>query len=104
VGTVCDVLLDTVLRRLSHPEPVNVAFNTETSLLELVAALEAASEVRTKVEFRPPRTADIRYSRADDSQLRRLFPHLAPVPLIQGLRDTLDWARDRRGLQPGSIG
>ncbi len=89
VGTVCEILLDTVLRRLSHPEPVNVAFNTRTSLLDLVATLEAASGVSPVVDFRPARTGDIRHSRADDTKLRGLFPDLTPVPLTEGLRETL---------------
>ncbi len=104
VGTVCEILLDTVLRRLCHPEPVNVGFNTHTSLLELVAALEAASGVSPVVDFRPARTGDIRHSRADDTKLRELFPDLTPVPLTEGLRETLAWARDHRSAEPDSVG
>ena len=40
VGTVCRVLLDAVERRVSHPEPVNLAFGTNTTLLELIERLE----------------------------------------------------------------
>jgi UDP-glucose 4-epimerase len=98
VGTVCDILLDATLRGLSHPEPVNVALNTETSLLDLIAAVESASGRQAVVEFRPPRAGDIRHSRADDTQLRALFPALAPVPLVTGLRETVDWARSRLSL------
>lgn len=104
VGTVCEVLLETVLRRLGHREPLNVAFNTRTSLLDLVAALQAASGVSPVVDFRPARTGDIRHSRADDTELRALFPGLAPVPLTEGLRETLAWARARRGVEHDSVG
>jgi UDP-glucose 4-epimerase len=96
VGTVCEILLDATLRRLSHPEPVNVALNTETSLLQLIELLQSASGQRAEVEFSAPRAGDVRHSRADDSQLRALFPDLVPVPLTVGLQATVDWARSRR--------
>ena len=95
VGTVCEILLDATLRRLSSPEPVNVALNTETSLLELIEQLQVVGGQPAEVEFRPPRAGDIRHSRADDSRLRALFPALQPVPLAEGLRATIDWARGR---------
>ena len=93
VGTVCDILLSAVLRGLSHPEPVNVALNTETSLLELVDTLGAAAGMPVDVEFRPPRIGEIAQSRADDTLLRSLFPDLDPVPLARGLEDTVAWFR-----------
>jgi UDP-glucose 4-epimerase len=96
VGTVCEILLDATLRRVSHPEPVNVALNTETSLLELIEHLRSASGLTTEIEFRAPRAGDVRHSRADDGQLRALFPQLTPVPLADGLRATIEWARSRR--------
>jgi UDP-glucose 4-epimerase len=96
VGTVCDILLDSTLRQLSHPEPVNVALNTETSLLQLIEELATVSGLAPEVEFRAPRPGDILHSRADDSRLRDLFPSLFPVPLAEGLRHTVDWARSLR--------
>ena len=85
-----------MLRGVSHPEPVNVALNTETSLLQLIGELEQVSGARPDVRFLPPRAGDILHSRADDSQLRRLFPELRPVGLREGLGATLGWARDVR--------
>jgi UDP-glucose 4-epimerase len=96
VGTVCEILLDSALRSLSHPEPVNVALNTETSLLELIEVLGSVSDMTPKVDFQPPRAGDIVHSRADDSRLRDLFPSLRPVSLAQGLRQTIEWSRSVR--------
>jgi UDP-glucose 4-epimerase len=97
VGTVCEILLDASLRRLSHPEPVNVALNTETTLLELIEHLQSVSGRTAEVEFRAPRAGDVRHSRADDSRLRALFPDLSPVSLLDGLGATVEWARGRLG-------
>jgi UDP-glucose 4-epimerase len=96
VGTVCEILLDAALQNLSHPEPVNVALNTETSLLELIDEIRSVSGMSPEVAFQPPRAGDILHSRADDSQLRSLFPSLSPVPLAEGLRQTIEWARSLR--------
>ena len=95
VGTVCRILLGSVLRGLSHPEPVNVALGTETTLLELVAALERAAGTQATVEFRPPRSGEIAQSLADDSSLRSLFPDLDPVSLETGLAETVAWFRSQ---------
>lgn len=96
VGTVCDILLGTAVRNLSSAEPVNVALNTETSLLDLIDELGAVSGITPQVEFREPRAGDILHSRADDSALRALFPALRPVPLSDGLQATVEWARSLR--------
>jgi UDP-glucose 4-epimerase len=97
VGTVCEILLSAVLRGMSHPEPVNIALGGETSLLDLVAALEKAAATPATVEFRPPRSGEIAQSRADATRLRELFPDLAPVPLQRGLEETVAWFRERLG-------
>lgn len=94
VGTVCRVLLETVRRRLSHPEPVNLAFGTNTSLLELIERLELASGLTANVEHRDPRPGDVKNSQANNAVLRSLIPDVEPVPLDQGLADTLAWFKE----------
>lgn len=95
VGTVAEVLLTSLLRRMSHPEPVNVALGTETPLLRLVEQLELAAGRRAEVRFQPPRSGEIAQSLADDTMLRSLFPDLEPVPLAVGLQETVAWFRAR---------
>lgn len=93
VGTVTGVLADAVLRRVTSEEPVNLAFGTRVSVLELSRRL--ATVLGTPVETRhgPPRTGDIRDSQAADGRLRRLFPAAAAVPLETGLEQTVAWFR-----------
>ncbi|HZL05039.1 MAG TPA: NAD-dependent epimerase/dehydratase family protein [Coriobacteriia bacterium] len=93
VGTVCRVLLDAAFRRLSHPEPVNLAFGTTTTLLELVDALTRLTGCEVQVEHRPERPGDVRHSQADNTVLRSLFPDVRPVSLEQGLTETIAWLR-----------
>jgi len=91
VGTVCRVLLDGVCRRVTHPEPVNLAFGTNTTLLELVSGLEEVTGHSATVVHRPERPGDVRASQADNAVLRSLFPQIDSVPLIDGLRQTARW-------------
>lgn len=93
VGTVCSVLLDAVERKVSHPEPVNLAFGTNTTLLELVRAMEATAGMEAAVRHRGNRPGDVPHSQADNTSLRELFPDVAPVPMTHGLDETINWFR-----------
>lgn len=91
VGTVCQVLLDAVKRRVSHPEPVNLAFGTNTTLTELVGRIESISGKTATVHHGDPRPGDVLHSQADNAVLRSLFPDVQPVTLDEGLAQTLEW-------------
>ena len=95
VGTVCDVLLDAVVRRVTHPEPVNLAFGTTTTIAGLVGELEEVSGLSAEVHHRPARPGDVRASQADSRVLTSLFPAVEPVPLRDGLVETLAWFKER---------
>ena len=95
VGTVCAVLLDAVRRRVSHPEPVNLAFGTNTTVAALVAELELVSGLAGDVVHQPSRPGDVRASQADNRVLMALFPSVEPVPLRDGLTETLAWFKER---------
>lgn len=91
VGSVVQVLADAARRRVVSAEPVNLAFGGSTSLLELIALLETRVGHPVEVEQRPVRPGDVPRSQADPSRFADLFPGLMPVPLEQGLDETVDW-------------
>ncbi|MFD9067027.1 NAD-dependent epimerase/dehydratase family protein [Kitasatospora purpeofusca] len=93
VGTVTQVITDAVLRRVVSPDPVNLAFGTRTSLLELVGELESVLGHPVEVAHTEPRPGDVRDSQADNARLRELFPDVRPVPLREGLERTAAWFR-----------
>lgn len=93
VGSVTSVLVDAVCRRVSSDSPLNLAFGSRVSLLELVTILEdviGRPLVRRHIESR---AGDVRDSQADQTRLRELFPEARPVPLGDGLRSTVEWFR-----------
>jgi UDP-glucose 4-epimerase len=91
VDTVTAVITDAVVRRVTHDGPVNLAFGSRTSLLELIAALETIlGRPLTRVHL-PDRAGDVRDSQADRTRLHALFPDVQAVELHEGLRRTVDW-------------
>ena len=97
VDSVAGVLVDAVLRRVTHPVPVNLAFGTRVTLLELIAELESILGHPLETHHLPPRAGDVRASQADQNRLRQLFPEARPVALSTGLRATVAWFRSRGG-------
>jgi UDP-glucose 4-epimerase len=93
VGSVCDVITEAVVGQVASDEPVNLAFGGRSSLLELLAALEAVVGHPIERVHTEPRAGDVRDSQADQTRLRSLFPAVEPVDLDEGLRRTVDWFR-----------
>ncbi|GAA2751650.1 NAD-dependent epimerase/dehydratase family protein [Kitasatospora cinereorecta] len=93
VGTVTQVLTEAVLRQVVHPDPVNLAFGTRTSLLELIGRLGDVLGQPLETVHTEPRPGDVRDSQADNTRLRELFPDVVPVPLVEGLERTTEWFR-----------
>lgn len=96
VGTVCRVLTDAVVRQVTDPDPVNLAFGSRRTLLDVVEALEEELGGSLERDHQPPRPGDVPHSQADDTRLRRLFPDVEPVGFAEGLRATLEWFRTER--------
>jgi len=91
VGTVCRILLDAAQRRVSNPEPVNLAFGTNTTLTELVEIISRVTGRAARVEHRVARAGDVKHSQADNAVLRSLFPEVQPMTLERGIAETVAW-------------
>ena len=91
VDTVVNTIVDAIDRRVTSPDPVNLAFGTRISLLELVSVLEGVLARPLTVVHEPARSGDVRDSQADWARLEKLFPEITPVPLADGLRATATW-------------
>jgi UDP-glucose 4-epimerase len=91
VGTVAAVIADAARRSVTSPNPVNLAFGTRISLLELIQRIEGLLGIELERRHSDPRLGDVRDSQADQAVLRSLFPHVQPVGLDEGLRATIDW-------------
>jgi len=93
IGSVCDVLTQAVLAGTTSDRPVNLAFGSRSSLLDLLATLERVLGHPVARRHVDPRAGDVRDSQADQANLRALFPAVTPVDLEEGLRCTVAWFR-----------
>jgi UDP-glucose 4-epimerase len=91
VGSVAAVLVDAVCRRVTSESPVNLAFGSRVSVLELIANLEGVLGRTLDRRHTDSRIGDVRDSQADRTRLKRLFGDAQPVPLEDGLRATVAW-------------
>jgi len=98
VGSVVNVIIDALKRRVSSPRPVNLAFGGRISVLELATRLESLLGTSLRREHVDPRPGDVRDSQADDHRLLELFPDVEAVPIDEGLARTIDWFRSSANL------
>lgn len=100
VGTVCATIVDAIDRRVSFDGPVNLAFGTQVTLLEVIDLIEKNLGRPLARDHVDPRAGDIRHSKADPSRLRQLFPAITPVAIERGISDTVAWFTGQ--ASPGS--
>ena len=93
VGDVVRVLADAAEQHVANPTPVNLAFGTRTTLLELISQLEGVLGHPVERDHQPLRAGDVPHSQADQARFRSLFPDVRPVPLVEGLEATVAWFR-----------
>jgi UDP-glucose 4-epimerase len=91
VGTVASVLSDAIRRQVTDTAPVNLAFGSRVSLLELIGQLEDTLGHDVERHHVESRAGDVRHSQADQTRLRQLFPDIRATALPEGLRATVAW-------------
>ena len=72
---------------------VNIASGKETSLLDLLAAIAAATGDGVSPRFGPPRVGDIKHSVADVALAQARLGYTSEIPFAQGIAWTVDGYR-----------
>jgi len=75
----------------------NMATGAQISLNGLVEMLQEITGQNLAPVYAPPRTGDIKHSRADIEKARRLLGYEPEVSFLEGLRQTVEWYRSRDG-------
>ncbi len=97
VDTVCEVLTDAVIRRVTSAEPVNLAFGSRIRLNDIIDRLSQVLGSSLNVRYAAPRVGDVLHTSADGTRVRALFPAVRPVALDVGLAATVEWMRRQIG-------
>jgi len=97
VDTVCAVIHRAIQGQVHSVDPVNLAYGTNTVLLELVRMIEDRMGHPVEREFTAARVGDVKASQADNSRVRELFPTVDPVLLDEGLAATIAWFKSEMG-------
>lgn len=93
VADVAEILAKTVTEDRHVPTPVNLAFGSRASLLDVIELLEADLGKSLTLEFREARVGDVRHSQADSTLIRSVFADLEPEVLSTGISTTIEWMR-----------
>ncbi|MCW2782057.1 MAG: GDP-mannose 4,6-dehydratase [Marmoricola sp.] len=94
VGTVVAAIGDALERRVTSTDPVNLAFGTRHSLLDVVALLEDMLDRAVPLEHVGTRAGDVRDSQADSTLITSLFGSVEPTELRDGLAQTVAWMQE----------
>jgi len=97
VDTVTAVLAEAMVRRVTDPDPMNLAFGSRTDLLGLLALLEDAVGHPIERRHVDTRVGDVPHSQADDARLRATFTGIEPAPLPEAIGATVAWMRTQLG-------
>lgn len=77
---------------------INVATGRHTTLLDLIAAINAALGIEIEPIFAPPREGDIRESLADITLARTLLGYEPQVAFAEGLKRSIDYYKSIASL------
>lgn len=91
VGDVADACLKAADAPEASGQSINVGTGVETSVLEIVHGIASVLGSDLEVDFGPSRAGDIPRSVGSVERMRKLLGTGAPVPLKDGLRQTIAW-------------
>lgn len=94
IDTVTTALSEAAIHHKTADTPINLAFGTRHSLLEVIDVMSDLVGHTVEAEHVAPRVGDVRDSQADPSRIRALFPDIEPVGIQDGIKQTLQWHRN----------
>jgi nucleoside-diphosphate-sugar epimerase len=97
VDDVVQALIKAAAAPVANGATYNVASGRSRSLLDLHAALAAATGATAAPRFAPARVGDIVHSAADIARARRDLGYDPAVRFEEGLARTVAWYRERCG-------
>jgi len=93
VGTVVNIILNCISKKILHPEPVNLAYGNNISLNQVLEIMKLNFPT-LKVKYLPPRKGDVLHSRNDPKLIKALYPDITLDEFEVSLQKTIDWFKN----------
>ena len=93
VGTVVNIILSCMSKKILHPEPVNLAYGNNISLNQVLEIMKLNFPT-LKVKYLPPRKGDVLHSKNDPKLIQALYPDIALDEFEVSLQKTIDWFKN----------
>ena len=93
VGTVVNIILSCISKKILHPEPVNLAYGNNISLNQVLELMKLNFPT-LKVKYLPPRKGDVLHSKNDPKLIKSLYPDIALDKFEVSLQKTIDWFKN----------
>lgn len=93
VGTVVNIVLSCISKKILHPEPVNLAYGNNISLNQVLEIMKLNFPT-LKVKYLPPRKGDVLHSKNDPKLVKALYPDITIDKFEVSLQKTIDWFKN----------
>ena len=93
VGTVVNIILSCISKKILHPEPVNLAYGNNISLNQVLEIIKLNFPT-LKVKYLPPRKGDVLHSKNDPKLIKALYPDITLDKFEVSLQKTIDWFKN----------
>lgn len=93
VGTVVNIILSCISKKILHPEPVNLAYGNNISLNQVLEIMKLNFPT-LKIKYLPPRKGDVLHSKNDPKLIKSLYPDIALDKFEVSLQKTINWFKN----------
>jgi UDP-glucose 4-epimerase len=93
VGTVVNIILSCISKKILHPEPVNLAYGNNISLNQVLELMKLNFPI-LKVKYLPPRKGDVLHSKNDPKLIKSLYSDITLDKFEVSLQKTIDWFKN----------
>jgi UDP-glucose 4-epimerase len=90
IETVVSVLIQGLKEKVTHPNPVNLAFGNCITLNQCIDQLRFMFP-ELEVKYLPERKGDVRHSQNNPDLLKAIFPKIKPISFPDALELTYEW-------------
>ena len=93
VGTVVNIILSCISKKILHSEPVNLAYGNNISLNQVLELMKLNFPT-LKVKYLPPRKGDVLHSKNDQTLIKALYPDITLYKFEVSLQKTIEWFKN----------